>query len=597
MELFQCQSCSKQFRKLQLYNQHQNTHSKPHRCNQCQKGFGLRTDLRRHERLRHRVAQQMYSCTVAECDFEATRKDNLAQHIRRKHQFASNPPSELRNTVRHYPDKPDATAASFALERYSISIFDAAAAGNIALLEQLHEVGVDLFTIAADGSNALHAAATATSSGAIRYLLSMGVRPNECNKMGRTPLQEAARAGNWENMSVLLSREISRPPATLLGSYLVQSENLHAIAAFIEHYGRQVIDQGDEPLLHVAVNRKSVAVLRHLLVHRGLNINASDRSGRAVLHYAAKLGIAEILQLLLAYPGIDVNAWPITRKFNHHDTPLDIAVRRGQEVAVRILLSHDSIKFFGGIPWPMHEIIASACYRQYQTGQVLIEDSRVQNNDAVNSLVRAIARGHEYKIIDLLQKDVLAATYTLDDTCLAPLSWAIALGHRTITKRLMDVPAIDVNYGEYGFTPIEIAAANGDSDSLLLLLGHSSFSSGESSVYEAVRGGHPRALELLLSKERIDPNRNHPLVTATENGSIEMPLCGVETSTSSGYFSSMKEDRRSILMLPLEGTGRLRLLILLFGKTLRKLSKFSAAWGRKLGWNLKKLKNLRIALK
>ncbi|KAK7180474.1 ankyrin repeat-containing protein [Paraphaeosphaeria sporulosa] len=597
MELFQCQSCSKQFRKLQLYNQHQNTHSKPHRCNQCQKGFGLRTDLRRHERSRHHVAQQMYSCTAAECDFEATRKDNLAQHIRRTHKFASNLPSELRNTVRHYPAKPYVTVASFAHEKFSISIFDAAAAGNIALLEQLHEVGVDLFEIAADGSNALHAAATATSSGAIQYLLSMGVRPNDCNKMGRTPLQEAARAGNWENMSVLLSREIIRPPATILGSYLVQSENLHAIAAFIEHYGRQVIDQGDEPLLHVAVNRKCVAVLRRLLIHRGLNINARDRSGSAVLHHAAKVGITEILQLLLAYPGIDVNARRETHRLIDQDTPLFIAVRRGHEVAVRILLSHDNIQFAGGKSWPMHEIIKSASHRQYQTGQVLIKDSRVQNNDAVNPLLRAIARGHEHKIIDLLQKDVLAATYTLEEKWLAPLSWALALGHRTIAKRLMDVPAIDVNYGEYGFTPIEIAAANGDSDSLLVLLGHPSFLSGGSSVYEAVRRGHPRALELLLSNERIDPNRKQPLVTATENGSIEMPLCGVETSTSSGYFSSMKEDRRSILMLPLEGTGRVRLLILLFGKTLRKLSKFSAAWGRKLGWNLKKLKNLRIALK
>jgi ankyrin repeat protein len=440
--------------------------------------------------------------------------------MRRIHRLASSPSSELEHGARCSPEQSASIAASLIHGQCSISIFDAAATGDVALMERLHQAGADLFSIADDGSGVLHAATRATSAQVVQYLLSAGLEPIKRNEKYRTPLQEAALLGNWEAMSVLLRYETGGQKASEDAAYyLVQSGNLQTIEAFIRHYGQRVIDQGRQPLLHMAAEVKNLAVLRLLLGYKGLKINEKTIYGRAVIHIAVKIGNTQILRLLLAYPGLDVNV--LQTIDTYRESPLNIAIRFGHEGVVRALLAHEGIEFAKARSWPEEEIRQCMKYDRHRIGQILLEDDRVQNNDAVCPLLLATVKGEEDEVIELLQQDAAAsdpAKYYL-----APLNWAIALGHSTIAKRLMEDPATDVNRRGTKSLPIEVAAATGDLRTLQALLDHPRIETiMEKTVYKAVRGGHISTLELLLSRSTINPNISEPLLVATQRGSVEM---------------------------------------------------------------------------
>ncbi|KAF2450951.1 ankyrin [Karstenula rhodostoma CBS 690.94] len=407
------------------------------------------------------------------------------------------------------------------------------------------------------------------SAQVVQYLLSMDLDPTKHNYKGRSPLEEAALAGNWKTMSVLLpwkSDETSYR-TTPLGTCLVESGNLDAITAFIGHCGQQVIEHGQQPMLHVAVNMKSLAVIRLLLGYEGLDINGRDYEGRAVIHCAAKIGDTDMLRLLLAYPGIDVNAPRTTCTSPWKKSALFIAIRLGHEGAVRILLAHESIEFGGAYSWPANEIKYCMVHRRYRIGQIILEDDRVQKNQSVDPLLRAIMQAHEDEAIDLLQ-DFLISTYIPENNDMVHLHWAIALGRTAVAKRLMDVPAIDVNYSRCKFAPIEVAAATGDSDSLRLLLDHPRIEPRlGKSVYEAVKGGHLQALELLLLQPMIDPIESETLITAVKKDSAEMvkmlldcPRTDVNQKkydwSETALFGAVKRGNHDIIWLLLKHKGQ-----------------------------------------
>lgn len=439
--------------------------------------------------------------------------------MNRTHTLAWKTSLKLKHTAKPSPRKNDIIAPHYVHEQCSISIFDAAAAavGSVALLERLRQAGADLFAITEDGSNALHAAAAAASIDAVRYLLLMGLKPTECNNLGRTPVQEAARAGDWETMSVLLPWETDNSSdASLLGFFLVKSGNLHAIRGFIRHYGQHVIDQGREPLLHVAVNMQRLAVLRLLLEHEDLKINEKDPYGKAVIHHATQVGNTDILHLLLAYPGIDVNA-PNKSNLSARTKPLFIAIRLGHEGAIRMLLAHERIAFYGGHLWPRDEFQHCLVHRQYRIGQIIFGDARVQKNDSFDPLLRAIMQGQEDEVIHLLQD-------FLPNSKIPYLCWAIVFGRTAIAKRLLDSSADYVNYSSVGVSPVVVAAATGDSSFLQSILDHPRFNiyGYGSPVYEAVRMGQLRTLQVLLSHDIVDPNKSQPLIEATKRNNPEM---------------------------------------------------------------------------
>jgi hypothetical protein len=79
---FTCDQCSREFPAQGLLNRHLKSHSKPYKCEKCEKGFALKLDLLRHAKARHVDRSTYYDCPNAGCSFKSPRRDNLARHQR-----------------------------------------------------------------------------------------------------------------------------------------------------------------------------------------------------------------------------------------------------------------------------------------------------------------------------------------------------------------------------------------------------------------------------------------------------------------------------------------------------------------------------------
>jgi len=119
----------------------------------------------------------------------------------------------------------------------------------------------------------------------------------------QSPLLEAARAGDIEQVKLLISKGAD-----------VNAKD-----------GR-----GFTPL-HLACF--SVRAVAELLIAQGANMNAKDKNGRTPLHIAAWSGNVEVAELLIA-KGVDIDA-----KANNGWTPLHGACFRGRKVVVELLIA------------------------------------------------------------------------------------------------------------------------------------------------------------------------------------------------------------------------------------------------------------------
>ncbi|HEX8915285.1 MAG TPA: ankyrin repeat domain-containing protein [Humisphaera sp.] len=144
-----------------------------------------------------------------------------------------------------------------------------------------------------------------------RQLAARTLDPNERDARGRTLLQQAAIAGEFEVVEVLLDNganvaAVDREGWTALhwaasGGHQEVAELLIASGARVDVQGTL----GETPLYWAAVfDRKDVA---ELLIARGANVTATDRRGRTPLHAAAESDARATAVVLLAQ-GADAKA-------------------------------------------------------------------------------------------------------------------------------------------------------------------------------------------------------------------------------------------------------------------------------------------------
>lgn len=403
------------------------------------------------------------------------------------------------------------------------TIFAAASAGNIILLQQLYHLGIDMHAIADDGCNALHTAARAGKEQAAKYLMELGVSPDLRNRAYRFPVEEAALSGSWETLRLFLRDD--QEPLPNMSYSVLRSGNHDMIQNWFNHQRLHNSCDKKLELIHTAAITRGASAMRFMISQGGYNVNGKDRQGHAPIHSAAQNDDAEILRLLISHPDIDVNLTTSRIHGSFIRTPLQIAIRCGNRKTFEILLADSRIQWKDRGSWPQQELRICIASRRYKMGSFLIENYWPGERDASYHLLCASIHGKEDQIRQLQSDGDLIATARYQDGCLEPLIWAIVMGHVGVTKILLERLDLNADQSESSLLPLDLAARSGDKEMLSLLLNHpKTLPSKGKPLYYAVKANHTDMVEKLLLHQ-INTRRGCPLYLAIRQRSL--PILGL----------------------------------------------------------------------
>lgn len=315
-------------------------------------------------------------------------------------------PTALVLTARAQTELPKAGADS------SQTLHQAAAAGDVELVQKLLAQGADLNGRDKDGSTPLHEAAGNGWVDVVRLLLEKGANVEATDASGRTPLHRAAR---WH--SRLICEWFLAKGADVNATDSLGNTPLHASLA-----GNQV-------------NRHLV----EFLLAEGADVNARNEQGETPLHLAGRTGRtgawpgqrAEAAEILLAH-GAEIDA---TDKSGR--SPLHVAVENAQGKTVELLLAQGA-------------------------------DIEAKNPAGATALNLA-ARNRRWNIVELLVNGG-ADVNSADSEGLMPLHYAAKSGDNETVERLIAQGA-DVNAKDaHGDTPALLAAMWNRRDTVTLLV-------------------------------------------------------------------------------------------------------------------------------
>ncbi|MBV9394442.1 MAG: ankyrin repeat domain-containing protein [Methylobacteriaceae bacterium] len=166
----------------------------------------------------------------------------------------------------------------------------------------------------------LFAAATAGCDDLIRGLLERGVALDARDRLGRTALALAAKAGRALAAELLIEKGAAIDARAISGAtplFFASEADHSSIAKYLIAHGADVNLAGSgglTPLMAAAFNGN--LELLDLLLAKGADPNALDASGKAAIVYAASRGFARVVARLIE-AGVDVN-----RKYDHGLTAL-----------------------------------------------------------------------------------------------------------------------------------------------------------------------------------------------------------------------------------------------------------------------------------
>ena len=296
-------------------------------------------------------------------------------------------------------------------------------------------------------------------------LLAAGARIDARDDYGMTPLNRAARSGNFAVVEVLVGHE---------ADVIIKDSS------------------GFTPL-HSAAERGHQAVVELLLARRA-NLEARTKDGCTPLHCAAQAGHLEVVNTLLEH-GAEVDA-PTTNRA----TPLHGAANCGETEVVEALLAHGAdvhLKTTSGLT-PLHfaanrmnakEVAAMIPEPTEQAAYLLTLNDRNKRHRAIaESLLRRQADVDARDLQGRTPLFIAASTGQEDVARLlvagkadvnargekgrSPLCTAAMAGHKNVVELLLasgaDVTAAD----EEGFAPLHAAADHGQPDIVELLLAH-----------------------------------------------------------------------------------------------------------------------------
>jgi len=208
----------------------------------------------------------------------------------------------------------------------SMSIYEAAQAGNITVVKQHLDAGVDVNAKDDSGWTLLHSTAGYGHKKIAELLIAEGA---DVNAMGGllewTPLHQAAFGSHKEIVEVLIGKGADVNAKTKNGFTSLDISSESDIAGYLREQGAK---SGAEFSIHIASQLGNIeAVKRHIA--SGIDVNRKiDTAEWTALHKAALKGQFETAKLLIK-EGADVNAKAWTSGYGWGATPLDIIFSDG----------------------------------------------------------------------------------------------------------------------------------------------------------------------------------------------------------------------------------------------------------------------------
>ena len=321
-------------------------------------------------------------------------------------------------------DKEAASTPSIGSE----ALYTAIEKGDVEMVRLLVEAGADVNAAEGFGGDTpLHEAVEQGDAEIVKILVAAGADVNAEGYFDRTPLSLAAEEGATEIMQILLG---SGPDAD------TPADGEDKEAASTPSIGSEA--------LYTAIEKGDVEMVR-LLVEAGADVNASEGfGGDTPLHEAVEQGNAQIVKILVA-AGADVNAEGYFDR-----TPLSLAAAEGATEIMQILLGSG----------PDADTPADG------------EDKEAASTPSIGSeaLYTAIEKG-DVEMVRLLVEggaDVNAAEGFGGNT---PLHEAVKKGDVEMVKILVAAGANIEAKGYFDRTPLSLAAAEGATEIMRILLG------------------------------------------------------------------------------------------------------------------------------
>lgn len=211
---------------------------------------------------------------------------------------------------------------------------------TVKILNKHADSGKDLpGTIARDSKwTALHQAASDGNEAEVRSSLDCGVEIETRDENGFTALHHAARSGHMEAVKILLE---AGAEINCKGENGLTPLHLAAVSQLPMEEGSDLEDSDSldgHTALHHAAENEQESVLRLLLGHQAVNINARDYEGRTPLSSAILAGHKESVTMLLSHKDIEANS-----SDNNGRSPLSLAAENCDEALVSLLLGREDV--------------------------------------------------------------------------------------------------------------------------------------------------------------------------------------------------------------------------------------------------------------
>ncbi|XP_048257878.1 uncharacterized protein LOC124126822 isoform X2 [Haliotis rufescens] len=431
----------------------------------------------------------------------------------------------------------------------------AAFKGHQSVFDLLISKHADLTLVDKDGNGVLHLACYGGNTAIVQYLVSPS-NVNTRGQYGRTPVMKAASKGHQSVFDLLISKDADLTLVdnngdsllhiachvgdTAIVQYLVSLSNVNTTG----QYGRTPV------MMAASKGHQSVF---DLLISKDADLTLVDKDGNGLFHLACYGGNTAIVQYLVSPSNVNTrgqNGW----------TPVMMAAFKGYQSVFDLLVSkHADLTL---VDKDGDSLLHLAC-KGGDTAivQYLVSPSNIntRGRNGWTPVMMACIKGHQSVFDLLVSKD---ADLTLVDNNGDSLLHDACFGGNTAIVQYVVSPSNVNTRGQYGWTPVMLAAFNGhqsvfdllvskdadltlvdnDVDSLLHLAcygGNTAIvqyvvspsnvntrgQNGWTPVMMAAFKGHQSVFDLLVSK-----NADLTLVDKDGNGLLHLACCGGNTA-------------------------------------------------------------------